>query len=119
MGRFSRTLMEHALEPRNEGQLAAPSAVGVAGVPGQGRYACIALLIEAGRVREARFQCQGCGVTIACCSVITELVIERSVEECRGLTIDELVQALDGLPRDKLERAAFVLSALHNAVAEG
>jgi len=93
-------------------------AVGVAGVPGQGRYVVVYVRVERGRIVEASFQCSGCGVTVACGSALTELVRGRSIRECETLTADGIIAALDGVPEDKRDRADFALSALQDALRQ-
>ena len=118
MSRFSDTLMDHFQAPRNEGRLDSADAIGVAGVPGQGRYIVIYLRIVQGHVASARFQCHGCGVTIACGSALTELIEGRTCQECWALTPDDLTKALDGLPPDKGDRAGFAIHALREALRQ-
>jgi NifU-like protein involved in Fe-S cluster formation len=110
--------MDHFQSPRNRGKLEDADAVGVAGLPGQGRYLVLYLKVCAGRVSGAAFDCHGCGVTIACGSVLTELVVGRPIDECRWLTSTSLIEALDGIPADKQDRAGFVLLALTNALRQ-
>ena len=44
----------------------------------------------------------GCGPTIAAGSMLTEMIVGRTIEECRELTAEQLIEALDGMPPDKL-----------------
>lgn len=116
MARFSETLMDHAQSPRNRGTLQQADRVGVAGIPGRGRSVVLQLVLEGKCVTEAKFQAQGCGVTIAAASMLTELVIGRTLAECEQLTPQQLANALDGMPADKLDRAALAVAALHGAL---
>ncbi len=93
-------------------------AVGIAGVPGQGRYIVIYLKVAHGRVTAARFQCHGCGVTIACGSALTELVEGRELRQCWSVTADDVAAALDGLPADVSDRAGFAIHALRDALRQ-
>ena len=34
--------------------------------------------------------------------MLTELIVGRTIDECRELTTDDLIAALDGVPPDKL-----------------
>src|SRR5512140_2325172 len=101
MSRFSDTLMDHFQSPRNSGRLEDPAFVGLAGVPGQGRYLVLYVRISDSSISHARFECHGCGVTIACGSALTELITGRTLDECAQLTTRELVDALDGVPPDR------------------
>ena len=81
MSRFSDALMDHFQSPRNQRRMLDPDAVGLAGIPGQGPFLSLYLRIQADRVSEVSFQCSGCGVTIACGSALTELILGRSIGE--------------------------------------
>ena len=116
MGRFSDTLMDHFTAPRNSGVLESPDATGHAGTLGRGPFLVIYLRIEGNRVVAARFQTYGCGTTIACGSILTELVAGRSIADCLDLTTETLIQALDGVPADKLHSPALAIAALRDAL---
>jgi nitrogen fixation NifU-like protein len=94
----------------------APNVVGIAGVPGQGRYLIVYLRLAAGRISQATFEAHGCGVTIACGSVLTGIVSECTPEECADLAPEHLIDALDGIPSDKRDCAGFALHALRDAL---
>jgi NifU-like protein involved in Fe-S cluster formation len=116
MSRFSDTLMDHFNSPRNRGRLENPDRVGIGGTPGQGPYLILMLRVQDGRVIEAKCDSHGCGVTIAAGSILTELVINRQLDSCRGITADELTSALGGVPSDKAHCPALAAAALRNAI---
>ena len=118
MGRFSAKLMEHFSAPRNSGRLDVPDRVGGSGTPGQGPFTRLELRVADGLITAARFQTHGCGPSIACGSVLTELIIGRSLSDAAGLTADDIVSALDGLPDDKRHCADAALAALRDALKE-
>lgn len=118
MPRFSATVMNHFQEPRNQGRLDTPDRVGIAGVPGQGRFLILHLNITAGCVVDARFQCHGCGATIAAGSMLTELVVGQTVKHCREISASALLDALEGLPADKRHCAGFAVNALQQALED-
>ena len=117
MGKYSPIVMSHFLSPRNAGRLDPPAVAGT-GFLGSGNPAVeIFVLIEDGRVREARFKAFRCGATIAAASMLTELVRDRSISECLKINESKLLEALDGLPPEKLSSAAAAIAALRNAVS--
>ncbi|MEX1028257.1 MAG: iron-sulfur cluster assembly scaffold protein [Candidatus Paceibacterota bacterium] len=116
--RYSATVMEHFLEPRHRGAFEQPAGVGVSGVPGQGPFFIFQVCCRDGRVREARFQCHNCGVTVASGSILTEMVEGQTLRECQAIDEESLAAALDGVPPDKRHMLHFVLSALNDAVTE-
>ena len=65
-----------------------------------------------------QFDSYGCGVTIAVCSVLTEMVEGRTKQECSAVHPDEIALALDGIPPHKMDSARFAILALKNALME-
>ena len=118
MPRFSAKLMDHFNAPRNAGRLDAADRVGVAGTPHHGPFTRLELCLRDGVIVETRFQTHGCGPSIACGSVLTELVLGRATVDARDLTADELIAALDGLPDDKRHCADMAIAALRDALKE-
>ena len=53
-----------------------------------------------------------------CGSMLSELVVGRSVGACRELTADHLIEALDGVPPDKLHCPALAIAALRYALRD-
>ena len=55
------------------------------------------------------FQTYGCGPAIACGSLLSEMIIDRSTEDCLKITQKQLIEALDGVPPDKLHSPALAV----------
>jgi nitrogen fixation NifU-like protein len=118
MGKYSETLTEHVMAPRNAGVMENPDVTGIAGVPGRGAFMIIYLRIEEERITAARYHTVGCGPTIASGSMLTEMIAGRSIAECRDLTVEHLIEALDGMPPDKIHCQALAIGALKDALSK-
>jgi len=94
-----------------------PDATGKASLRGRAPYVTIYLRISAETVTQAMFQTFGCGYSIACCSVLTELITGARIDDCRKLTADDLVNALDEIPPEKRFCAEMAVQAMHDALA--
>jgi nitrogen fixation NifU-like protein len=116
--RYSRTLIDHFLNPRNAGLMREPDGVGEDEYDGCGDLARFFLRVRDGRVTEARFQTYGCGPTIAAASVASERVAGRTVEELLSLKAQEVEDALEGLPDDRKHAADVVAGALRAAALD-
>jgi nitrogen fixation protein NifU and related proteins len=110
MGKYSDAMVDHVLSPRNGGVMEHPDLTGRAGTPGRGAFLILFLRIAEGRITAAKYHTVGCGPTIACASMLSELVLGRSIGECRELTTEELIEALEGVPADKLHCPALARS---------
>jgi nitrogen fixation NifU-like protein len=113
--RYSATLIDHFLNPRNAGLMREPDGVGEGRYEGCGDLARFFLRAPDGLVVEARFQTWGCGPTIAAASAASELVAGRPVSDVAHLKSDEVERALDGLPDERRHAADVVADALRAA----
>jgi nitrogen fixation protein NifU and related proteins len=118
MGKYSDTLMDHFTAPRNSGVLESPDIIGHAGTPGRGPFLILYLRMKGNQILAAKFQTYGCGPTIACGSVLTEMITGHSVPDCLELTAQTLIDALDGVPPEKLHSPALAIAALRDALKE-
>ncbi len=71
-----------------------PRLTGRAGTPGRGAFMVLSLGVENGRISAAKYHTVGCGPTIACGSMLSELVVGQSIEECHELTAEKPVVQL-------------------------
>lgn len=118
MRRYSETVMEHFQSPTNFHVMDDADAVGLVGIPGQGRHLVLYLKIGEGRVRDASFQCHGCGATVASGSMLVEMIVDHTIDECRQITHSQLDKKLGGLPADKRHCAGYAVRALNQALEE-
>ncbi len=109
---FSQQVLDHFQNPRNAGELAGATAVVELTNPVCGDVLRLAARVEGGRVAEARFKCSGCVPAMAAGSLLTELVTGRPVEELRGITEGEMIQALGGLPPASRHAAQLAMETL-------
>ncbi len=117
MAKYSETLTEHVMAPRNGGVIEDAELTGHAGSPGRGAFMILFLKVEDDRIAAAKYHTVGCGPTIASGSMLTEMIAGRSVAECRELTVEDLIEALDGVPPDKLHCPALAIGALEGCAA--
>ena len=91
---------------------------GPRGDAGPGSFLVLFLRVEDGRIAAAKYQTVGCGPTIACGSMLSELVVGRTIEACGELPRNILIEALDGVPPDKLHCPAMAIAAceMHSAI---
>lgn len=115
--RYSPTLVDHFLNPRNAGIMREPDSVGETEDAACGDRTRFFLRVRDGRAVEVRFQTYGCGPTIAAASVASELSRGRLIDELSHLEAGEIEHALDGLPDDRKHAAVVAASALRAAAA--
>jgi len=113
--KFSDTAIEHAMNPRNLGNIedfdAFADYTGPCGDTMQ-----IWLKVKNGTVDNATFMTDGCGTTIASGSMITELARGKSVDEARKINQEQVLDALGGLPEESEHCALLAERTLKQAL---
>lgn len=118
MPRFSETLMDHYEAPLNRRRMENADTIGMASLDQRPPFVLVFLKAEGELIREATFEAAGCGVTIACGSMLTELVRGKTLKACQALGAQQLSDALEGLPPDKQYCAEVAVTALQDALAK-
>jgi NifU-like protein involved in Fe-S cluster formation len=114
---YSETFKDHIAHPRNAGELDNANAVAEETNPVCGDRLRLSLRIREGRIEAARFLAYGCAPTLACGSVLTEMIERMSLEEAAKLTRRQVVDAVGGLSSQKQHAAALAIETLNAALA--
>jgi NifU-like protein involved in Fe-S cluster formation len=104
---------QHFVHPQGQGDLPGATHRGEARDPACGDWMAVALVVEAGRVREARYRVAGCPGAIAVGSALMELLPGRAAT-ADAVTDGELVALLGEVPalkRHALRLARATLAA--------
>ena len=116
---YSDKVMDHFMNPRNMGEIPDANGVGEVGNAQCGDIMRIYLKINKEDVIEdVKFKTFGCGAAIATSSIATEMIKNRTVDEALGLTNKAVVEALDGLPAQKLHCSVLAQDAVQAAIAD-
>jgi nitrogen fixation NifU-like protein len=113
---YSPQLLDHFQNPRNTGDLSNADAVAELENPVCGDVIRLSLKMQAQRIEKIRFKAKGCVPAIACGSALTEMVLDKTVNEIRRLRRDDLIAAVGGLPQASSHAAQLALDALSNAL---
>lgn len=109
---YSDLLLDHFRHPRNYGSLEAPDLSHEAFNPLCGDRIRIELRIEDEIVTEARFKGDGCAISMAAASLLTELIIGKTM-----ISDDELISALQSdIQPSRVQCAVLPLTALRDAL---
>jgi len=115
---YSQTVYDHASNPRNVGLIDGHDGRGECGDPGCGDVAVMTIRVRDERLVEVKFLVKGCGAAIATCSITTELVTGKTLEQAAQLSDEDVAQALGGLPEPKLHCSNLAATALHRAIED-
>ena len=112
---YSKRVIEEFRDPANVGRLENANGMGIAdGLCNDTME--ITVRIEDGRIEDARFYTDGCGATIACGSLMTKMIIGRTVDEARSITPRDMIDELGGLPEEHVHCATLTVMAIRGAI---
>ena len=114
---YSEKVLDHFSNPRNVGEIKDANGVGQVGNQKCGDIMKIYLKINDNDIIEdVKFQTFGCGAAIATSSMATELIKGKSIKEAMTLTNKAVVEALDGLPPEKIHCSVLAEDAVRAAI---
>ena len=115
---YSPKVMDHFMNPRNVGEIENADGVGEEGNPTCGDAMRLTIRVEDGKIAECKFKTFGCGAAIAVSSMVTEMVIGKSLDEALAITKDSVAGELGGLPPQKMHCSNLGADALHKAILD-
>ena len=111
-------VMDHFQNPRNVRSVEDASAMGEAGNPADGDTVRLYLTIEENTIVDAKVKIFGCPTAIAAASVLTELVLGKSLDEALAVRNEDVSAALGGLPEEKLHCSVLAEAVLEDAISQ-
>lgn len=115
---YSQKVMEHFASPHNVGEIPDANGVGEVGNPKCGDIMKMYLKINDGVIEDVKFKTFGCGAAIATSSIATDMIKGSTVEDALKLTNKAVVEALDGLPPQKIHCSVLAEEAVKSAIAD-
>lgn len=109
---YSAQVLDHFQNPRNAGDVAQPDASAQIENPACGDVLRLSVKVVDGRISEIGFLAKGCVPSMACASLLTQLVKGRSLADARKLRREELVAAAGGLPTESMHASHLAMDAL-------
>lgn len=116
-GVYSDILVEHFLDPQNLGWIFENDGAGMAGDPSCGDFIVVSISVEDDKLKDIKFQVQGCPAAIAVGSMMTVLAKGKSLDEALAITESDVADALGGLSEAKLHCSTLAVEALREAIA--
>ena len=111
-------VMEHFSNPRNVGEIPDADGIGVEGNPVCGDVMKIYIKVKDGRIADVKFKTFGCGAAIATSSMVTEMVMGKTLDEAMEISNKAVAEALGGLPAVKMHCSNLAADALHKAIED-
>jgi nitrogen fixation protein NifU and related proteins len=119
MALYSEVLLDHFRHPRNYGSLVAPHVSYENFNPLCGDRIRIELNLNNQIVKEARFRGDGCAISMAAASILTEMIVGRDIQEVGALSDENLISALESeIKPARVQCARLPLEALREGLRE-
>lgn len=113
---YSEKVMDHFRNPRNVGDMENPDGTGHVGNPICGDIMELYIKVKDDIITDAKFKTFGCGAAIATSSMVTEMVIGKSIDEALEISNKTVAEALGGLPAAKMHCSVLAEDALRSAI---
>lgn len=118
---YTQKVLEHFRNPHNFGVIKNPSSVGQVGNLTCGDVMKLYLLINKDKkgeeyIKDIKFETLGCAAAIATSSVLTDLVMGKTLKEALEVKNQDVISALDDLPAVKIHCSLLAVDALIEAI---
>lgn len=114
---YTKTVIDHWMHPKNWGVV--NNAGGYGRVIGPcGDTMEIYLKINGNKIVDCSFNTDGCGTTIACGSMLTELIKGKEINQVKQINQQTIIGKFGGLPEADQHCALLAANTLHEAIRD-
>jgi nitrogen fixation protein NifU and related proteins len=115
---YNEVVMDHFRNPRNVGEIPDADGVGEVGNPACGDIMTFYIKVKDNILEDVKFQTFGCGAAIAVSSMVSEMAKGKSLEDAMKISKKSVIDALNGLPKQKHHCSNLGADALQRAIAD-
>lgn len=115
---YNKIILDHFKNPRHVGEIEDPDGAALVGDPNCGDYIQLHLTIDGDKITDIKYKVFGCPAAIATSSILSELAMERELDDALQITDDEVIEAAGGIPARKAHCSLLGVVGLHTAIAD-
>ena len=116
---YTEKVLDHFSHPRNMGEVQDANGVGMVGNAKCGDIMQMFIKVnDDGIIEDCGFKTFGCGAAIATSSMATEMIKGMSIDEAIKLSNAAVVEALEGLPPQKIHCSVLAEEAVKSAIED-
>ncbi|MDD4493179.1 MAG: Fe-S cluster assembly scaffold protein NifU [Eubacteriales bacterium] len=115
---YSDKVMDHFRNPRNLGKMDNADGIGEVGNAKCGDIMKMYIKVENDIITDVKFNTFGCGSAIATSSMATEMIKGKTLDEALKLSNKAVVEALEGLPANKIHCSVLAEEAIRSAITD-
>ena len=112
---YSKVVLREYRNPSNFGVLNDYNAAGEIKGP-CGDTMKITLKIQHNKIKKAYFWTDGCGATIACGSMLTKIIQDKTLQQANDISNLQLLETLGGLPIEHHHCTILAINTLQKAI---
>mgnify|MGYP003298145034 FL=1 len=114
--KFTEKTIDYAKNPRNQGDMENPTAIGEVSNPDCGDSTIIYLKVEDNIIKDVTFETFGCAAAVASSSMLTEMIKGKTIEEAYAMTEEAVAEELGGLPDKNMHCSVIGVEAMRKAI---
>jgi len=115
---YSKKVLKTFLNPKNMGEMKNPDATGKIGNPVCGDIMEVSIKVDkkTDKIKDIKFKTFGCAAAISTSSMLTQIAKGKTLKEAEKLNLNDVKDALKGLPQIKVHCSAMSIQALKKAI---
>jgi len=112
---YSPVVIDHWQNPRNWGIMGDADGYGKIAGPCDDTME-ISIKIRDGKIVKCTWDTDGCGTTIACASIASEIAVGKTIAEARKINQQVMLEYCGGLPKENEHCALLAANTLQSAI---
>lgn len=113
---YTDKVIDHFMSPRNTGSMPDADGEGSFGDPDCGDFLTIYIKVKDDIITDISFMVFGCPAAVASSSMTTEMAKGLSIDQGLKISDKDIIEALGGLPENKIHCSVLGANALNNAI---